>query len=60
MGVEAARLALRPVPAAAPGAIWFATASPAYLDKTNATVLHASLALASLPLVATPAASAAG
>jgi len=43
MGVEAARLALRPVPASAPGAIWFATASPAYLDKTNATTIHAAL-----------------
>jgi hydroxymethylglutaryl-CoA synthase len=30
-------------PAAAPGAIWFATASPAYLDKTNATTIHAAL-----------------
>ena len=43
MGVEAARLALRPVPAAAPGTIWFATATPAYLDKTNATTVHAAL-----------------
>ena len=43
MGVEAARLALRPVPTAAPEAIWFATATPAYLDKTNATTIHAAL-----------------
>ncbi len=43
MGVEAARLALRSVPAAAPDALWFATASPAYLDKTNATTIHAAL-----------------
>ncbi len=43
MGVEAARLALRSVPAAAPDAIWFATATPAYLDKTNATTIHAAL-----------------
>jgi 3-hydroxy-3-methylglutaryl CoA synthase/uncharacterized OB-fold protein len=43
MGVEAARLALRSAPGAAPTAIWFATASPAYLDKTNATTLHAAL-----------------
>jgi len=43
MGVEAARLALRPVPGAAPRALWFATATPAYLDKTNATTLHAAL-----------------
>ena len=43
MGVEAARLALRPVPTAAPDAIWFTTATPAYLDKTNATTIHAAL-----------------
>ncbi len=43
MGVEAARLAVRSAPAAAPDAIWFATASPAYLDKTNATTIHAAL-----------------
>jgi 3-hydroxy-3-methylglutaryl CoA synthase/uncharacterized OB-fold protein len=43
MGVEAARLALRPVPTAAPDSIWFATATPAYLDKTNATTIHAAL-----------------
>ena len=43
MGVEAARLALRATPAAAPDAIWFATATPAYLDKTNATTIHAAL-----------------
>ncbi len=43
MGVEAARLALRATPSAAPDAIWFATATPAYLDKTNATTIHAAL-----------------
>jgi hydroxymethylglutaryl-CoA synthase len=43
MGVEAARLALRGAPGAAPDAVWFATATPAYLDKTNATTLHAAL-----------------
>ncbi len=43
MGVEAARLALHPVPGAAPSAIWLATATPAYLDKTNATAIHAAL-----------------
>ena len=43
MGVEAARLALRAGPGSAPGALWFATATPAYLDKTNATTLHAAL-----------------
>ncbi|HEY7949161.1 MAG TPA: OB-fold domain-containing protein [Acidimicrobiales bacterium] len=47
MGVEAARIAMRAVPAAAPGAVWFATATPAYLDKTNATALHAALRLPS-------------
>ena len=43
MGVEAARLALRAVPSAAPDAVWLATATPAYLDKTNATAVHAAL-----------------
>jgi hydroxymethylglutaryl-CoA synthase len=43
MGVEAARLALSAAPGAAPDAIWFATATPAYLDKTNATAIHAAL-----------------
>ena len=43
MGVEAARLALRAVPGVAPDGIWFATATPAYLDKTNATTIHAAL-----------------
>jgi 3-hydroxy-3-methylglutaryl CoA synthase/uncharacterized OB-fold protein len=43
MGVEASRLALRSAPGAAPGAIWFATATPAYLDKTNAATIHAAL-----------------
>lgn len=41
MGVEAAR-------AASPGRpdnLFFATAAPAYLDKTNATAIHAALAL---------------
>ncbi len=44
MGVEAARLALRPVDAE-PRALWFATADPAYLEKTNATAIHAALRL---------------
>ena len=42
MGVEASRLALRSTKAT-PDAIWFATATPAYLDKTNATAIHAAL-----------------
>jgi 3-hydroxy-3-methylglutaryl CoA synthase len=47
LGVEAARLALRARPGLALGAVWFATSTPAYLDKTNATVLHAALRLPS-------------
>jgi len=43
MGVEAARRALRGAPGAAPGSLWFATATPAYLDKTNAATVHAAL-----------------
>jgi hydroxymethylglutaryl-CoA synthase len=47
MAVEAGRQALRHVAAgdglAAPGALWFATATPTYLDKTNATAVHAAL-----------------
>ena len=45
LAVEAARLALRGAPAAAPEALWFATTSPPYLDKTNATAIHAALRL---------------
>src|SRR5947208_656062 len=46
MGVEAARLALRSAPAgASPDALWFASAEPAYLDKNNASTLHAALRL---------------
>jgi hydroxymethylglutaryl-CoA synthase len=44
MGVEAARLALK-ASGAAPSALWFATASPAYLDKNNASAIHAALRL---------------
>ena len=44
MGVEAARVALRS--GVAPSAVVFATAAPAYLDKTNATAIHAALDLA--------------
>jgi 3-hydroxy-3-methylglutaryl CoA synthase/uncharacterized OB-fold protein len=48
MGVEAARLALRGAPdGALPDAIYFATANPAYLDKTNATAIHAALRMPS-------------
>ncbi|MBA2327337.1 MAG: OB-fold domain-containing protein [Actinobacteria bacterium] len=45
MGVEAARLALRGAAGARPEALWFATANPAYLEKTNATAIHAALRL---------------
>ena len=44
MGVEAARQALRSS-AVAPRTLWFATTTPAYLDKTNATAVHAALRL---------------
>jgi 3-hydroxy-3-methylglutaryl CoA synthase/uncharacterized OB-fold protein len=46
MGVEAARLALDGTsPGQQPDELWFATATPAYLDKTNATAIHAALRL---------------
>ncbi len=45
LGVEAGRLALRGLPGARPEALYFATATPAYLDKTNATAIHAALDL---------------
>ena len=47
MGVEAARA--RPARGARrrpPAALYFATAAPAYVDKTNATAIHAALGLA--------------
>jgi 3-hydroxy-3-methylglutaryl CoA synthase/uncharacterized OB-fold protein len=51
LGVEAGRIALRNAPeGVAPAILTFATTSPAYLDKTNATGIHAALALeASVP-----------
>jgi 3-hydroxy-3-methylglutaryl CoA synthase len=45
IGFEAARLALRSVGGASPDALWFATAEPAYVEKTNATAIHAALRL---------------
>jgi 3-hydroxy-3-methylglutaryl CoA synthase len=46
MGVEAARAALHSVdPTVRPDTLWFATTAPAYLDKTNATTIHAALRL---------------
>jgi 3-hydroxy-3-methylglutaryl CoA synthase/uncharacterized OB-fold protein len=45
MGVEAARFALRGAPGVEPRTLWFSTTEPAYLDKTNATTIHAALRL---------------
>jgi 3-hydroxy-3-methylglutaryl CoA synthase len=45
MGVEAARAALRPLDGVRPDGLWFATTTPAYADKTNATAIHAALRL---------------
>jgi hydroxymethylglutaryl-CoA synthase len=46
MGVEASRLAMRPLPEGTRiDGLWFSTADPAYLDKTNATAIHAALRL---------------
>jgi len=45
LGVEAARAARRAADGVEPDAVWFATAEPAYLDKTNATAIHAALRL---------------
>jgi hydroxymethylglutaryl-CoA synthase len=47
MGVEAARLALRSTPSVTPAALYFCTTQPAYVDKTNATAIHAALRLPS-------------
>lgn len=52
MGVEAARLALRAVADKSPSALWFSTVAPAYLDKTNATAIHAALRLESTVMAA--------
>src|SRR5580765_8410117 len=46
MGVEAARVALRSAPGVEPSVL-FATTDPAYVDKTNATAIHAALGLPS-------------
>src|ERR1700722_13454000 len=42
MAVEAGRLAMRGHTGLAPS-LWFTTTTPAYLDKTNATAIHAAL-----------------
>ena len=47
MGVAAARTALRSASGAStPTAVFFGTSEPAYLDKNNATAIHAALDLA--------------
>src|SRR5438445_801229 len=46
MGVEAARVALAAAPEGVEvGQLLFASSNPAYLDKTNATAIHAALGL---------------
>jgi 3-hydroxy-3-methylglutaryl CoA synthase/uncharacterized OB-fold protein len=47
MAVEAARAALGAAEATGrrPASLWFATTTPAYADKTNATAIHAALRL---------------
>jgi hydroxymethylglutaryl-CoA synthase len=61
MGVAAARAALSVLPGAgaeAPADLYFATTSPAYLDKTNAAAIHAALGFGSLGFAADLAGSA--
>ena len=45
MGVEAARRALAALDGDRPTELLFSTPAPAYLDKTNATAIHAALGL---------------
>jgi hydroxymethylglutaryl-CoA synthase len=45
LAVEAARLARKSAPDATINALWFSTANPAYLDKNNASAIHAALRL---------------
>lgn len=45
LAVEAGRLALRSSPGAVPRSLSFTTTTPTYLEKTNATVVHAALRL---------------
>ncbi len=47
MSVEAARNLLRSSQQPTPAAVYFATATPPYLDKTNANAIHAALSLPS-------------
>jgi 3-hydroxy-3-methylglutaryl CoA synthase/uncharacterized OB-fold protein len=46
MAVEAARVACRRLDRGRIDGVYFATATPAYLEKTNATAIHAALDLA--------------
>jgi 3-hydroxy-3-methylglutaryl CoA synthase/uncharacterized OB-fold protein len=46
LGVEASRRALQPDGVPHPVDVLFSTPDPAYLDKTNATTIHAALGLA--------------
>src|SRR3954471_16015675 len=45
LGVEAARALLPGAAGIEPQSLWFATVAPPYLDKTNATAIHAALRL---------------
>jgi hydroxymethylglutaryl-CoA synthase len=45
LGVAAARAALSVLPGVPPRDLYFATTSPAYLDKTNAAAVHTALGL---------------
>lgn len=47
LSVEAARIALRSFHAPTPAALYFSSVTPPYLDKTNATAVHAALSLPS-------------
>jgi 3-hydroxy-3-methylglutaryl CoA synthase/uncharacterized OB-fold protein len=58
MGVAAARAALSVLPGPPPGDLYFATTSPAYLDKTNAAAIHTALGFGSLGFAADLAGSA--
>ena len=58
MGVAAARAALATLPGAAPADLYFATTSPAYLDKTNAAAIHTALGFGPLGFAADLAGSA--
>ena len=45
LAVEAARITLRRAPSTTPTRVLFSTATPTYLDRTNAAVIHAALDL---------------